>query len=83
MIQEICYIDWNDERKLCTVYAHIKEFLSIVETKNKKYHRYSKLKTPVELVTDREHIDNSKDDYEFYIQKIMILQVIQQIFVKC
>ena len=30
-----------------------------------------------------EHIDNSKDDYEFYIQKIMILQVIQQIFVKC
>ena len=27
-----------------------------------------------------EHMDNSEDDYRGYIQKIMILQVIQQIF---
>ena len=27
-----------------------------------------------------EHTNNSKDDYGGYIQKIMILQVIQQIF---
>ena len=27
-----------------------------------------------------EHMDNSKDDYRGYIQKIMMLQVIQHIF---
>ena len=29
-----------------------------------------------------ENMDNSEDDYRIYIQKIMILQVIQHIFVK-
>ena len=30
-----------------------------------------------------ENLDNSTDDYNGYIQKVMILKVIQQIFVKC
>ena len=30
-----------------------------------------------------ENMDNSEDDYRYYIQKIMILQVIQLVFVKC
>ena len=30
-----------------------------------------------------EHMDNSEDDHRGYIQKIRILQVIQQIFPKC
>ena len=50
--QEICSINGNGEIKLCTVSAYIKEFLIIVEIENKKCHRFSKLKTPVELVTD-------------------------------
>ena len=53
MIQVICYIDGNGERKLCTVSTYIKESLSIVEIENKKCHRCSKLRTPVELVTDK------------------------------
>ena len=35
MSQEICYINGNGERKLCTMSAYIKEFLSIVEIENK------------------------------------------------
>ena len=35
MIQEICYINGNGERKLGTVSIYIKEFLSIVEIENK------------------------------------------------
>ena len=34
MSQEICYIIGNVERKICTVSAYIKEFLSIVEIDN-------------------------------------------------
>ena len=30
-----------------------------------------------------ENLDNGEDDYKGYTHKIMILQVIQQIFVKC
>ena len=30
MSQEICYINWNGEAKLCTVSAYKKEFLIIV-----------------------------------------------------
>ena len=30
-----------------------------------------------------EHTDNREDDYRGYKQNIMILQVIQQVFVKC
>ena len=51
MRQDICHINGNVERKLCTVSEYIEELLSIVETENKKYHRCSKLKTLVELVT--------------------------------
>ena len=34
MSQETCYNNGNGERKLCTVSAYIKRFLSIVETEN-------------------------------------------------
>ena len=30
-----------------------------------------------------EHMENSEDDYRGYIQKIIILQAIQKIFVEC
>ena len=33
--------------------THIKKFLSIVEIENKKCQRCSKLKTPVELISDK------------------------------
>ena len=36
-----------------TVSAYIKELLSIVEIENKKCHRCYKLKTPVELFTEK------------------------------
>ena len=52
MRQDICYINGNGERKLYTVFAQIKSFLSIVEIENKKCQRCSKLKTSFELVTD-------------------------------
>ena len=50
MSQERCCINGNGERKLCTVPAYIKVFLSIVEIENKQFHRCSKWMTPVELV---------------------------------
>ena len=51
--QEICHINLNGERNICTVSEYIKEFLSIVEIVNKICQRCSKLKTPVELVSDK------------------------------
>ena len=33
--QEICHIDLNGEKIICTVSTYIKEFLSIVEIENK------------------------------------------------
>ena len=33
--QEICHIDLNGEKRICTVSTYIKEFLSIVEIENK------------------------------------------------
>ena len=36
----------------------------------------------IDCETIIEHMGNSEDDYRGYIQKIMILQFIQQIFVK-
>ena len=33
--QEICNINFNDERSICTVSAYIKYFLNIVEIENK------------------------------------------------
>ena len=53
MSQEMIYINENGERNLCTVSAYIKEFLRILEIENKKCYRCSKLKTPVELVSDK------------------------------
>ena len=35
--QEICHIDLNGEKRICTVSTYIKEYLSIVEIENKKY----------------------------------------------
>ena len=50
---EICHIDLNGEKTICTVSTYIKEFLSIVEIENKKCQRCSKLKTSVEVITDK------------------------------
>ena len=50
--QEICHINLNGEKIICTVSTYIKEFLSIVEIDNKIFQRCSKLKTPVELISD-------------------------------
>ena len=51
--QEICHIDFNGEKIICTVSTYIKEFLSIVEIDNKKCQRLSKLKPPVEVISDK------------------------------
>ena len=51
--QEICHIDFNGEKRICTVSTYINEFLSIVEIKNKKCQKCSKSKTPVEEVSDK------------------------------
>ena len=51
--QEICHINLNGKRIICTVSTYIKEFLSIEEIDNKICQRCSKLKTPVELISDK------------------------------
>ena len=51
--QEICHIDLNEEKRICTVSTYIKEYLSIVEIENKKCQIYSSLKTPVEVDYDK------------------------------
>ena len=51
--QEICHINLNGERSMCTMSTYIKEFLSIVEIENKICQRCSKLKIPVELISDK------------------------------
>ena len=51
MNQEIRYINGNGGSKLCTMSDYIKEFLSKIETEKKKYHIFSKWKTPIELVS--------------------------------
>ena len=53
MIQDICYINFNCERNLCTVSAYIEWLLSIVEIKNKCLQICSKQKTPIKLVYDK------------------------------
>ena len=35
MSQQICYINWNGKKRLCTVFAHIDELLRIVEIDDK------------------------------------------------
>ena len=51
--QEICHIDLNGEKIICTVSTYIKEFLSIVEIDNKKCQKYSRSKTPVEVGSNK------------------------------
>ena len=51
--QEICHIDLNGKKIICTVSTYIKELLSIVEIVNKNCQKFSKLKTPVEVVSDK------------------------------
>ena len=51
--QEICHIDLNGEKIICTVSTYIKEYLSIVEIENKKCQKCSRSKTPVEVVSDK------------------------------
>ena len=51
--QEICHIDLNGEKRIWTVSTYVKEFLRIVEIENKKCQKCSKLKTPVEVVSDK------------------------------
>ena len=53
MNQEILYNNRNYERKLCTVSAYIKSFLSIIEIDNKICHICSIWNTPIELVSDK------------------------------
>ena len=49
--QEICHINLNSEKSICTVSKYRKEFLSIVEIENKKCQRCSKLKPTVEVIS--------------------------------
>ena len=51
--QDICHIDLNGEKRISTVSTYIKEYLSIVEIENKKCRICSRLKTPVEVVSDK------------------------------
>ena len=51
--QEMCHIDFNGKKRICTVSTYIKEFLSIVEIENKKCQRLSKLNPPVEVISDK------------------------------
>ena len=51
--QEICHINLNGEKIICTVSTYIKEFLRIVEIENKCFQRCSKLKPPVKLISDK------------------------------
>ena len=39
--QDICHIDLNGEKRICTVSTYIKEYLSIVEIENKKCQKCS------------------------------------------
>ena len=51
--QDICHIDLNDEKRICTVSTYIKEFLSIVEIENKKCQRCSNMNPPAEVISDK------------------------------
>ena len=50
--QEICHIDLNGEKIICTVSTYIKEFLIIVEIENKQCHRCSNMKPHFEVISD-------------------------------
>ena len=51
--QEICYIDFDGEMKLSTVSHCMKEFLSIIEIKNKSCHIWYNRNIPNELVSGK------------------------------
>ena len=51
--QDICHIDLNGEKRICTVSTHIKEYLIIVEIENKKCRQCSRSKTPFKVVSDK------------------------------
>ena len=53
IIQEICHINFYGERSICNISTYIKEFLSKVEIENKICQRCSKLKAPVEIISDK------------------------------
>ena len=76
--QKICCIVDNGERKLRKVSAYIKDFLGILKVENKKCHRCSKLKTPVELFTDKpilflDGLQNSNSPWQIDHPKCTIL----------
>ena len=52
--QEICHINLNDEKSICTVSTYIKKYLSLVEIENKKYQRCSNMKPPAEVISDKQ-----------------------------
>ena len=51
--QEICHINLNGKKRVCTVSTYIKEYLSIVEIENKKCQICCRLKTPYEALSDK------------------------------
>ena len=51
--QEICHIDSNCEKIICTVSTYITEFLIIVEIDNKQCHRCSNMKPHFEFISDK------------------------------
>ena len=51
--QEICHINLNDEKSICTVSTYIKKYLSIVEIENTFFQRCSNMKPPAEVISDK------------------------------
>ena len=64
--QYICHIDLNGEKRISSVSTYIKEILSIIETENKKCQKPSKLKTPVEVVCDKNNQFISEQQQHFF-----------------
>ena len=51
--KDICHIDLNGEKSICTVSTYIKQYLSILEIENKICHRYSNMKPHFEVISDK------------------------------
>ena len=51
--QEICHIDLNGEKIICTVSIYRKGFVSIVEIENKQCHRCSNIRPHFEVISDK------------------------------
>ena len=78
IIQEICHINFYGERSICNISTYIKEFLSKVEIENKICQRCSKLKAPVEIISDKlvmylEGLPTSNSPRQMDIPKCTIL----------